>query len=120
MADRNSTETANPDRIQAELGRRIRALRLARNLTQGALAREAGVGLRTLRRLEAGDSPSLDSFLRIVAALELTERLLDALPSSDARPPVPANPPTMEPKRARSVRQGWSGHPWTWTDGQID
>ena len=120
MADRNSLETASPYRIQAELGRRIRALRLARNLTQEALAREAGVGLRTLRRLEAGDSPSLDSFLRIVAALQLMERLLDALPSSDDRPPEPTILRIMEPKRDRPVRQGWSGHPWTWTDGQID
>ena len=98
----------------------MRAHRLARNLTQETLAREAGVGLRTLRRLEAGDSPSLDSFLRIVTALEMMERLLDAFSSSDARPPVSAIPRIMEQKRARPVRQGWSGHPWTWTDGQID
>ena len=95
-------------------------MRLARNLTQEALAREAGVGLRTVRRLEAGDSPSLDNFLRIVAALELMERLLDALPSSDAHPPVPAITRILRAKRVRPARQGWSGHPWVWTDGQID
>ena len=40
-------------------------------MTQKTLAREAGIGLRTLRRLEAGQPTSLDSFLRTALALGL-------------------------------------------------
>ena len=40
----------------AELGARLAKIRLSRNITQEALAREAGIGVRTLRRLEAGGS----------------------------------------------------------------
>lgn len=47
---------------------KIAKLRLARNFTQKMLPREADIGLRTLRRLEAGQPTSLDTFLRVAMA----------------------------------------------------
>ena len=72
--------------LEAELGRRLARIRLARNVTQETLSEEAGIGLRTLRRLESGASPTLDSFLRVAIALGLAEDLLAAVPSRDIRP----------------------------------
>ena len=46
---------------RTELGRRLARQRLARNVTQEALAESAGVGLRTLRRIEAGEPSGFDS-----------------------------------------------------------
>ena len=40
--------------ILAELGRRIRRYRLQQNLSQADLARDAGLGTRTIRNVESG------------------------------------------------------------------
>ena len=51
----------------------IKAARLKRSLTQGALARLAGIPLRTYQRLEAGDRGSkLDTLLCTLDALGLS------------------------------------------------
>ena len=62
--------------LESEIGRRVAKLRLARNITQQALAGEAGIGVRTVRRMEAGQPTSLDSFLRVICALGLGDDLL--------------------------------------------
>ena len=69
-----------------ELGRRLAKIRLSRNVTQADLAASAGIGVRTLRRIEAGHSSTLDSFLRVAQVLELDGHLLTAIPSHDIRP----------------------------------
>lgn len=46
----------HPDEaILKELGGRLAGVRLGRNLTQAALAEQAGVSKRTVERMEAGD-----------------------------------------------------------------
>lgn len=57
--------------VIVELGRRAARIRLDRNLTQAALATEAGVHRNTVDRFEAGQSVSLTNFVRIVRALGL-------------------------------------------------
>ena len=50
----------------------IKAARIKRSLTQGDMARLAGIPLRTYQRLEAGDRGSkLDTLLRALDALGL-------------------------------------------------
>ncbi len=50
----------------------IKAARIKRSLTQGDIARLAGIPLRTYQRLEAGDRGSkLDTLLRALDALGL-------------------------------------------------
>ena len=44
-------------RTASEIGPRQARLKLSRNVTQSILAKDAGIGLRTLRRLEA-EKPS--------------------------------------------------------------
>ena len=72
--------------LAAELGRRLARIRLSRNITQEHLAERAGVGVRTLRRVEAGHASTLDSFLKIAQALDLDDHLLTAIPAHDIRP----------------------------------
>jgi len=51
----------------------IKAARIKRSLTQGDVARLAGIPLRTYQRLEAGDRGSkLDTLLRALDALGLS------------------------------------------------
>lgn len=54
-----------------EFSRRLTRHRLNQDLTQAQLAREAGISLRTVARIEAGDAVQLESFLRAIVALGL-------------------------------------------------
>ncbi|MCB1931209.1 MAG: helix-turn-helix transcriptional regulator [Candidatus Accumulibacter sp.] len=74
--------------ILHELGERLAAARLERNLTQAALAEEAGVAKRTVERLESGASATqLSGFVRICRVLGLLERL-DALAPENTVSPI--------------------------------
>jgi len=56
----------------ASLGRALRDARLAKGLTQGQLAKRAGVSQPTISSVERGVSNvSLDTLLRLVATLRL-------------------------------------------------
>jgi transcriptional regulator with XRE-family HTH domain len=68
------------------LGERLARLRLARDLTQGQLAEQAGISVRTLQRLEQGEAATqLSGFVRVCRVLGLLERfdtLIPELPPS--------------------------------------
>lgn len=64
--------------LEADLGRRLRRLRLARNRPQAVLAAQAGISLRALRNLESGTGSSVSTLLRVLTALEC-EAWLQAL-----------------------------------------
>ncbi len=106
--------------LQAEISKRFAQLRLARNITQQTLAREAGIGLRTLRRLEAGQPTSFDTFLRVVISLNLGDDLPTAIPSYDIRPIERVENRGRERRRARPKVQGQQNQPWAWGDETPD
>ena len=62
------------DMAATRLGERIRALRYRHGLTQAQLAYKAGVGEKTLKRLETGktDTPHPDTLAALAGALGLT------------------------------------------------
>lgn len=72
--------------VADELGRRLARTRLERNLAQAELAEAAGIGVATLQRLEAGAPGSLTTFLRVLRALDLLERLEQTVPEPAANP----------------------------------
>ena len=100
--------------IGAENGRCLERMRLPKNVTQKTLAREAEIGLRTLRRLEAGQPTSLDSFLRVAITLGFGDGLLAAIPSHDIRPIERVDRRRAERRRARPKREDTLNAPWTW------
>ena len=61
--------------VCAQLGRRLRALRLLRNLGQGELAARAGCSLSAVRRLEAKGQGSLELVVRVAQALQASQGL---------------------------------------------
>lgn len=65
----------------------IRETRKARGMTQSELAVAADVGEATIRRIERGDSPSMDSLESVARALGLSVALVTA---PDAASPAPA------------------------------
>lgn len=110
------------DAVLEELGTRLRAVRLHRNLSQERLAEEAGIGRVTLQRLEEGKvSASMPSLIRVLRALDLSEGLDLLIP-----PPRPS--PVEEAERGRRPRRrAGSSRPterrdegWRWGDEEND
>jgi transcriptional regulator with XRE-family HTH domain len=58
-----------PDEMESALGEELKALRLYRNIDQKTLAERAGVSVRALRSLEAGDGSTLPTLVRVLRAL---------------------------------------------------
>lgn len=69
-----------------ELGGRLRALRLGRNMSQQKLAEEAGVGRVTVQRIEDGESASMSNFVRVLRALGGLDALDGLLPPAEPGP----------------------------------
>ena len=106
--------------LRIELGRRLAKLRLAKNVTQRTLAEEAGIGLRTLRRIEAGQPSGLDSLLRVAITLGLGEGLLNAVPPLEVRPIERVDSGGRERQRARPRKGASPGEPWSWAEDVND
>ena len=72
--------------VLGALGERLARRRLERNLTQAQLAREAGVSLSTVGRLEAGESTQLTNLVRVLRALDLLAHFDELLPAPTPGP----------------------------------
>lgn len=68
---------ATPAEILRALGARLRAQRLAQALPQHELAQMAGLSLGALRKIEQDGQSSLDTLIRVVLALGLTDELAE-------------------------------------------
>ena len=58
-----------PEEIEADVGDKLRALRLVKDWDQVTLAARAGVSLSALKTLEAGRGSTLRTLVRVVRAL---------------------------------------------------
>ena len=73
--------------ILREMGSRLAAARLVQNLTQAALADEAGISKRTVERLESGEvAARLSGLVRVCRALDMVDRLEALVPSPTVSP----------------------------------
>ena len=106
--------------VLAELGGRIARARLERNVAQAELAAEAGVGVATLQRLEAGHSVASTSLIRVLRALGLLAGLERLVPEPLPSPIEQLALRGRRRQRARPPRSGGeeeaSGEAWRWGD----
>ena len=100
------------------IGKRLARLRLTKNLTQGQLAEQVGLGLRTVQRLELGAAATqLSGFVRVCRVLGLVERF-DALIPEEAVSPM-AQLKQQGRKRQRATgKKAVEGTPKKWTWGE--
>lgn len=119
MSDYVDYNFASSEQIISDLGRKISAIRLSRNLTQSRLASEAGIAEKTLRRLESGETVGLDTFLRVLIALDIQNGLSIALPDPTIRPMERVVYGGNERQRASSRVQEPLGE-WSWGDENND
>jgi transcriptional regulator with XRE-family HTH domain len=68
--------------ILAELGRNIRGVRVQRGLEQAELAERAGISISALSHLENGHGSALQSFVRVLRALDLADGLNTLVPGT--------------------------------------
>jgi len=104
------------------LGERFRRARLARNLSQAALAEEAGVGRETVVRIEGGESASFLTLIRLLRTLDLLDGLNELVPEVGPSPLDQLRRQRHQRRRAgttRSDRQDSEAQPWRWGD-EID
>lgn len=78
-------DSASPYAIASELGDRIRTARLNADLTQQALAQKAGISIKAVTNSEKGKS-TLESFIAILIALNITEQLNSFIPTQELSP----------------------------------
>ena len=108
--------TSDDAALQA-LGRRLARHRLNRNLTQAALADQAGVSTPTVQRIERGQSSQATNLIRILRALGLLDNL-------DSLVPEPALSPVQQVRMRGRTRQRASSRTsereapadWSWGD----
>jgi len=102
----------------AEIGLRVARRRIELGLTQADLAEQAGIGKRTLERLEAGESVQLTNFLQVLRVLRLLDGLESLLPEPGPRPMALLKGRGKQRRRASAQqrKRDQAGQPWTWGD----
>lgn len=124
MAHNYDFQTASPQQSIKALGNQLEQLRLSKNLSQSAVAAEAGVSRRTITRMEAGETVSLDTFVRVLKVYDVADRLASLFPAHSVRPMERVKLEGKQRKRASStvsekntVLKQHSDQQWSWNDG---
>ncbi|MBZ0265760.1 helix-turn-helix transcriptional regulator [bacterium] len=112
--------TTSDAAVLGEIGKRLAQYRLNINWPQHKLAKEAGISLPTIKRLEAGESVQALSLLRVMRVLELLPNLEVAIPEVLESPIQKVNRMGKRRKRASSINKTkpTSSGKWTWGDDE--
>lgn len=123
MAHYHDFKTASSQQSIQSLGHQLEQMRLSKNLSQSAVASEAGVSRRTITRMEAGETVSLDTFIRVLKVYDIADRLATLFPTHSVRPIERVKLGGKQRKRASSVNRSVKGsavtsdqEPWSWDD----
>lgn len=107
----------NDEAVLAELGRRLAQLRIDRNISQAELAASAGIGKRTLERLEAGETTQTRTLFRILRELDQLAQVDALLPAPKPRPrEVVKNEGRLPQRAGRKTQKNKGGREWKWGD----
>lgn len=111
-------DTHTDEAILAEIGERIARRRLALQMTQSELAEQAGIGKRTLERVEAGLTAQISTIIRIFRVLGFLPKLDQALAEPRVRPLDAAARKGKARQRAPGKSKPKPHKPWSWEEGE--
>ena len=94
--------------ILRELGKRLARVRKQQGYSQEQLAGEAGIGVATLRRIEGGKDSQLESWLKLLKALQMASSIDNLLPRNIKSPMVEA----LAQKKGSRKKSGAKGIVW--------
>jgi DNA-binding XRE family transcriptional regulator len=114
----NIDKQTTPQAALEELARRITQRRIERGLTQAQAAEQAGVGKRTIERIEGGCDTQLTTLIRLLRILDLSDRLDQLIPESTISPMEILKGRSRPPKRAKRKQAAKTREPWKWGDEQ--
>ena len=89
-----------PRELRLTLASRLKALRLAENISQVTLAQKAGVSLSSLKRFEREGLASFELFVAVVACLGRLEELEELF-----KPAEPLTIAELDQREASATRQ---------------
>lgn len=111
------TSLLTDDAVLAELGTRIAGRRIELQLTQAAVAEQAGIAKRTLERMEAGHTSQLATLVRVLRVLEAASGLDDLIPEAGPRPMDLLQRKGKVRQRASGRRTAkTAGESWSWNE----
>lgn len=99
-----------------ELGEKIKQYRIALGMTQKDLEDKSGVSLRSIVRLEQGNSVQLESLIKILVALDLGKNLDLLVPDQRKRPSYYLENATKQRKRYRKKKVDGAVNSFKWGD----
>jgi len=108
----------SPEAILLELGKRIATRRIEQEMTQAQSAEQAGVGKRTIERIESGGDIQLTTFIRLLRALDLADHLEHLIPEATPSPMEMLKRQAKPRKRAGTKKLNKLKKPWKWGDEQ--
>lgn len=113
----NSFQAIPIDAIANEIGRRLNAYRISKELTVQELSEEMGVSKAATSRLLNGDNTTVSTFLRALVALNISDNL-DLLVPDVSESPIAKLQRGKPPGRRERVRhpQKPEPKPWSWGD----
>lgn len=107
--------TENNEIIMKELGKRIQDTRVSMNLTQSQIAEQSGVALRTITRIENGESVKVESLLNVLRILRVLPNL-DLLIQEQVLMPTELVDYGKKRKRVSTRKNIPEKKKWTWGD----
>ena len=103
--------------VLIELGRRLAEQRIREGWTQAELAKQAGIGKRTLERIEAGNSCQTSVLVRVLRILGLGKELAGIVPKAEPSPMELLRMKGKKRKRASSKSRAKTREKkWHWGD----
>lgn len=97
-----------PDKvILQELGKRLARLRKQQGYSQEKLAGESGLGVATLRRIEAGEGSQMESWLKLLKTLQMTSSIERFLPEKIDSPMAQVLADKPRPRQRTAGRRRW-------------
>lgn len=107
--------TENNEIIMKELGKRIQDMRISMDLTQTEMADQSGVALRTVARIENGESVKVESVLNVLRVLKVLPNI-DLLLQEQILAPTEMVDYGRKRKRVSSKKKIQEKKTWVWGD----